>query len=446
MNNESVSGAKVTSLTALHCLVGGSDKVWAAAVIEEVDGSALMISCWGARGGPLTPGKTPFASVEQATKVFNSKSKEKAGKNYQPIDCTLYGISAALAKLHPAVLSALASADLAAASVTATAATPLAGDAARVVVNHVTMLRDSDLAGCLASLDYGVTEKANGTRCVVSFDGTTLRSFNRRGIEQLTVPDAAQALASLGFSFVLDGERMEGAHAGGYVIFDALELFGESVRNLSYLRRIETLSGILCGATDQFLLQSAGPRICDSQSDVPGLALLVPATSAEDKRDVLVDVLEAGGEGVIIRTLSASYAQGNDKHTRKLKYLADVDAIVIGVKPGIGTGSVRLGLIRPADGAVIEIGSVRSGLRDADIAQLTQLLAGGKQPVLSVSFLLARTVGITLVEPTTSISNLRDDKLAVDCTTDQLVEVLGADRASMIASAPAQVAGARLAA
>jgi hypothetical protein len=69
---------------------------------------------------------------------------------------------------------------------------------------------------------------------------------------------------------------------------------------------------------------------------------------------------------------------------------------------------------------------------DADVAHLGVLLAQGHQPVLQVSFLKARTVGIILVEPTTSITQLRTDKTADECTIDQLLAVVGWDRASMI--------------
>ena len=93
---------------------------------------------------------------------------------------------------------------------------------------------------------------------------------------------------------------------------------------------------------------------------------------------------------------------------------------------------MKLGLIRPSDGAVIEIGAVR--LKASDRTQVQTALAAGQQPVLTVGFLPARTVGIQLVEP--KLLRLRADKAAAACTTDQLGEALG-DRAALIARAPA---------
>lgn len=126
--------------------------------------------------------------------------------------------------------------------------------------------------------------------------------------------------------------------------------------------------------------------------------------------------------------------------------MVELDTVVLGIKPGIGTGSVRLGLVRPRYRAMVEIGCVRSGLRDADVARLGVLLAQGHKPVLTISFLKARTVGIILVEPTISITQLRTDKTAEECTTDQLLDVLGRDRASMIDDARPWLATGELAA
>ena len=417
----------VKDLIALHYQVAGSDKVWAAAVVEEGDGSALIVSCWGRRGASLQTGLKATANLATAQKLFGSKKKEKLAEGYEEIDCTLYGISTTLSSLHPAVSGAASSMG---ASTGPEATTPR--ETPRIVVSHVTVLRDAELTACLNADEYGITEKVNGTRCVVSFDGATLRAYNRRGLEQPTVPDAARPLAQLGEPFAVDGERMEGNSAGGYVIFDLLEWGGQSVRDCPYGRRIETLKDVLIGSG---LIRQAGATVARNIAAVPGLALLIPATGQEDKRAVMSEVMQADGEGIIVRTLDAPSLQGDTRYERKYKFVAEVDAIVIGIKPGIGTGSARLGLLRPRDGAIIEVGCVRSGLRDGDISHLGALVAQGKQPVLAVSFLKARTVGINLVEPATSLLHLRNDKSASECTTDQLIELLGQDRAAMIDNA-----------
>jgi ATP-dependent DNA ligase len=160
------------------------------------------------------------------------------------------------------------------------------------------------------------------------------------------------------------------------------------------------------------------------------LTLLTPA---KPSLQIIETIQGNKGEGVIVRTLDAPYEGGNTRHIRKFKFLADLDAIVIGVNPGTSTGSVQLGLIRSADGAIIEIGNVRSGLNDQAIIQLAEMLKQGKHPVLTIEYLPIRTIGITLVEPKTTIRKLRTDKVPTECTTDQF----GTEKAALIAAAKA---------
>jgi hypothetical protein len=126
---------------------------------------------------------------------------------------------------------------------------------------------------------------------------------------------------------------------------------------------------------------------------------------------------------------------------------------VIGFEPGSAEGSVRLGLVRPSDGAVIEIGNVRAGLSDADIRVLRVMREHGQWPVLTVEYLPIRTVGITLVEARVvgsararskssddvsgqaQAARLRSDKRAQDCTTDQFREHFGAEKDALIRDA-----------
>ena len=166
------------------------------------------------------------------------------------------------------------------------------------------------------------------------------------------------------------------------------------------------------------LIEKASP-VYDTKAT---LHLLVSESDPIKGKKVIDQIQAKKGEGVIVRTLSAPYQIGDTKDIRKYKYLDDLDAIVIGIQKGVSTGSVILGLIRPSDKKVIEICRVRSGLLDKDLEKLSAMLDRGEIPVLKVQYLPIRTVGIKLVEPKTSIKDLRTDKLASDCTTDQLGE------------------------
>jgi ATP-dependent DNA ligase len=130
---------------------------------------------------------------------------------------------------------------------------------------------------------------------------------------------------------------------------------------------------------------------------------------------------------VVIRDLEAPYHIGGFKY----KFLEEIDAFVIGVEPGISAGSLTLALIRPSDGAVIEIGHVRSGLTDVDVQTVKDRLAQGQFPVFRISYLPASTVGLSLVQPRTSLALMRQDKEVAECTTDQF----GPEKAELIALA-----------
>jgi predicted DNA-binding WGR domain protein len=401
-----------------HFQVGGSDKVWAAAVTSD----GQFLSVWGRRGTTLQSGTKTLANQEAALKEFNAKVKKKSAEGYQPVpfDDPRYGIPSFGALDEGGTMSGP---DLVASEQDRTRPVYLA--------SHVTPLSWTQLQECLQQHNaYGATEKINGVRCLAAFDGkNAVITYNRRGMAAKYVSSAVQALKRLACQFVIDGEQLQGEVEGAYVAFDLLEWQGQDVRSFPYHQRIKILEE---GMKQAGLIIGGGATYAEAmeRSALPELALLTPAPSGYQIIDA---ILACGGEGVIVRTLDAPYEGGDTKHIRKFKFLADLDAIVIGVNPGKATGSVQLGLIRPADGALVGIGNVRSGLNDQAITRLAEMLKQGEQPVLTVEYLPIRTVGIVLVEPKTSIQKLRGDKTAAECTTDQF----GPEKAALIAAAKA---------
>ena len=150
-------------------------------------------------------------------------------------------------------------------------------------------------------------------------------------------------------------------------------------------------------------------------------------TGAERAAHTLEAVQAASGEGVVLRSLSGDYAAG----PFKFKFVTDIDVFVIGVNEGLSAGSLKLGLVRHTDGAVICVGNVRAGLTDSNVNAVRAMLADGQRPVFTVTYLPKRTVGIQLVEPSTSMALLRTDKDPAECTTEQF----GAEKADFIAQA-----------
>jgi ATP-dependent DNA ligase len=171
------------------------------------------------------------------------------------------------------------------------------------------------------------------------------------------------------------------------------------------------------------------PTLSQAQqnSTVPLLCVLLPVQGEQLAQAVLTAIQTAGGEGVVIRSLDAPYTTGGFKY----KFVEDIDAFVIGIEPGVSTGSLILAMVRPSDRAIVEVGHVRSGLTDADIERVKGMLVRGGSPVFRVTYLPSSTIGMTLVQPKTSMDALRTDKEARDCTTDQF----GPEKATIIAQA-----------
>ncbi len=139
---------------------------------------------------------------------------------------------------------------------------------------------------------------------------------------------------------------------------------------------------------------------------------------------------------MVVRDLTAPYLAANAAF--KYKFTADMDAVGIGINPGASGGSLELGLRRPlkdgeVDNGIIAIGRVRAGLSKEDMSWFADQLVHGQLIVIRVRYRLKRTIGIALVEPSTSIEWVRTDKSPWECTTDQW----GPEKAHMVREAPA---------
>jgi len=383
---------------------GGSDKVWAIAQI-----GSTVYTKWGKRGLGLQSGEKPCADEQAATKLYTSKLAEKQREGYQSVQFgdPTYSIAAWFAD-----------------DAQGEAAVPSPLPLIREVNNRflATRLKATILDEIIQKVrgGWGLTEKVNGNRCLLHFDGETITAYNRIGQRQSGIPQGASELVRLGTTFTIDGEWLP----TGFVMFDLLELSGKNFRQEAFKNRIQALEEALRAAG---LITTASPV---HDTDGAALQLLVPGGLEWFK----IIQGKAGVEGIVARNPEAVYV-GSPNPTDsilKFKFLDEIDCFVIQTKPGRATGSVMLGIIREFDGAILHVGSVRSGLLDADIMSLTEAIQRGERPVLRVQYLGARTVGIALVEPKTSISMQRNDKTWAECTTAQY----GANKREIIAAAP----------
>ncbi|HVU69801.1 MAG TPA: hypothetical protein VHD63_21890, partial [Ktedonobacteraceae bacterium] len=350
-----------------HCTTGTSNKVWTACLAVESEdqpdnvravdlatvppNSEVVFLCGhGPYGAALRVEEPRKMSRQAAQNLLRKKWQEKAGKGYaavafdpflpafgRPWGLPLLLPGTALSSLNPPAPPVLVE-------------TPVAGTAdpassfryTAALVKAVSF--DQMLA--LVREGYTVSEKANGERCLVAFDGSEMVAYNRRGRRTTVPPEGALALRQLGHPFVVDGERLTRDQAGQYVLFDVLEWNGEDLTALPYRTR---LTRLVRGMHRVGLLKEARltPTIAQARpnSTIPHLSVLLGVQGEAYAQSILQKIQAAGGEGVVIRSLSASYAMGGFKY----KFLEDIDAFVIGIEPGVSEGSLILGMVRPSD-------------------------------------------------------------------------------------------------
>ncbi len=432
-----------------HCTTGTSNKVWTACIAVESSepeetvqavnlavlsstAEVVFLCGHGPYGAALRLEEPKKMSRSAAQNLLRKKWQEKAGKGYatmafEPL-VTSFGKPGGLPLLLPgSALSPTNSPETPTLQGTPVAST---GETASLFRHTAALVKavTFDQMMVLFSEEYTVSEKANGERCLIAFDGTEMHAYNRQGRRVSAPPEGALVLRRLGHPFVVDGERLMREQAGHYILFDVLEWRGEDITACAYRTRMTPLVRALHGAG---LLKEARltPTIAQAQqnSPMPQLSVLLGVQGKGCASSVLQEIQIAGGEGVVIRSLDAPYATGGFKY----KFLEDIDAFVIGIAPGVAEGSLILGMVRPSDHAIVEVGHVRSGLTGANIQQVREMILRGENPVFRVTYLPASTIGMTLVQPKTSMDAQRTDKAAHECTTDQF----GPEKAAFIAQA-----------
>ena len=447
MSHLIISDARIAG----HCTTGISNKIWLACVAIEQDGDARAVNLatlpaetevvflcgHGPYGADLRLEKPRKMTRQAAQNLLRKKWQEKAGKGYATVSfqpfVPSFGKPWGLPLLVPESTASPTnnggtpqSALLEIPTVSAEQTPPLFRHTAALV--KAVTFAEMMVLFTNAHPEYTVSEKANGERCLVEFNGQELLAYNRKGRRTSAPPEGALALRRLGHQFVVDGERLIREQAGQYVIFDVLEWNGEDLTTLPYRKR---LTRLVRGMHAAGLLKDMHltPTIAQAQqnSTAPKLSVLLGVQGDVRGQSVMQEIQAAGGEGVVIRSLNAPYATGGYKY----KFLEDIDTFVIGIEPGVSAGSLILAMLRPSDRAIVEVGHVRSGLTDADIERVRGMLVRGQNPVFRVTYLPASTIGITLVQPKTSMDALRTDKDAHECTTDQF----GSEKAEIIAQA-----------
>ena len=227
-------------------------------------------------------------------------------------------------------------------------AAPLAAQAAPLVLLAHEADTEIDPAGWL------VSEKLDGVRAL--WDGHTLRFRSGRTVA-----------APAGFLARLPAQPLDGELWLGRGRFDELS---------GLVRRAEPTDGLwrelrymlfeLPQAPGDFATRAAALQRLADAARWPQLQA-VPQQPLRDRaalRARLDEVVQGGGEGLMLHRADAPWQTGRSRVLLKLKPVQDADAVVIGHVPGRGRLEGRLGalVLRRDDGLVFQLGT---GLSDA---------------------------------------------------------------------------------
>ncbi|MEN4903651.1 DNA ligase [Luteimonas sp. TWI1437] len=212
----------------------------------------------------------------------------------------------------------------------------------------------TDLRGEIDVGAYYVSEKLDGVRG--RWDGQALWT---RGGHRIAVP--------AGFTLGWPAGSMDGELWLGRGRFDETSALvrGADPTDPRW-RQLRFLVFDLPDHAGPFSERMAAMQVLTSGTAHPQLAMIaqtrLPSRAALDAR--LAEVVDGGGEGLMLHHRDARYAAGRSPALRKLKPFDDAEARVVGYLPGKGkyVGLVGALLVEHADGRRFRIGS---GLRDA---------------------------------------------------------------------------------
>jgi ATP-dependent DNA ligase len=234
-------------------------------------------------------------------------------------------------------------------------------------------------------------QKLDGERVLTRVQDGAVVPLDRSGnVKAKGLPSrVVRTLSTLPGEFVLDGELL---HNGEYWLFDLVqagEVVGPDQPYQVRRRCLEELG-----------------RSWQRDSCV---ALLSQAVTPEEKVALVRAVIEAGGEGIIVRDLDARYEPGRRTPAlRKAKFIKTMDVIVTG---------------RGQDGKNNLTIAVYDGDRLVDLNPVTAMAGDGPSllvgQVCEVRYLYANMTpeGPRLIQVT--MPKLRTDKHPSECTLDQ---------------------------
>ena len=239
-----------------------------------------------------------------------------------------------------------------------------------------------------------VSEKFNGFReaWIIKESGNDL--INRSGVSHMhTVPHFQQDIPEL-YGTILDCEGMSRAGKGSKY---AKSIFGSGTEHaLEYQRRYGlgtlTIFDILRFEGQdvtgyrlkdrRLLLMDVYRSLIKNWSEDIRLNVFLESFIETNKRSYFEMVVKEGGEGVMIKDLTALYIPGASDAWIKIKKVVTMDYIITGFTPGNGKYADAIGAViygkKNADGVIVPIGK-SSGMTDVvryHMAQYPEMYIG----------------------------------------------------------------------
>jgi bifunctional non-homologous end joining protein LigD len=330
----------------------GSDKEYHIQIVSDQlqDGTTVfkVNTTWGRRGSALTPGNLGlFNAIDKARKVFNKKQGEQRGKGYQTPEelgttmSEIYNLTDIHLLQHGFTTptpSAPEQHALPQQNMTTVIVkrkilwdnpdpTPvpdgavLCGHPAPDHVNgtllpngkvqtniHSQLLNEIiDEAGYEKYLawsedDWGLQEKIDGKKIVVTWDGGNVSTTNKKGELIASSPsfikELKKALAGKP-SMLIDGEQI----GTNYFVYDILEYDGSDMRGMTYERRYDRLCNLFPWTNPE---------------QISGI-IRVPLYTGAQKREMFEQFKALNKEGVVFKRLASKFTAGKS-HTDMWKW------------------------------------------------------------------------------------------------------------------------------
>lgn len=231
----------------------------------------------------------------------------------------------------------------------------------------------------LDSPEWGISQKIDGQRMILSIDSGKVTGYNRNGVQRDVPATISNYLKDMPVSFTLDGELLDDQ----YNMFDII-------------------SGTICS----WQLERRYQLVCDLAERMDSNIIRKVSIHTLNKREIFDDLLYSNAEGVVFKKLSAPYKSGRNSNFIKYKFLNEVDCYV-----------TELGCESKSNIVL----SMWNGNEFIEVGKCSALTADGP------SVKVGDVVTVTCLYATDSdrlyhtvMPRIRTDKLPQDCVIDQL--------------------------